>query len=121
MKKFFTLFMMMFVGLTVWATDITITPADFEPAENSDYSVTKDGITVTVVGSTVTEEQMRIFKNKTITISSTVGNITKIVFTCTANGDAKYGPGSFNEQDGYTYEDKVGTWTGSAEEVVFTA
>ena len=121
MKKFFTLFMMMFVGLTVWATDITITPADFEPAENSDYSVTKDGITVTVVGSTVTKEQMRIFKNKTITISSTVGNITKIVFTCTANDDAKYGPGSFNEQDGYTYEDKVGTWTGSAEEVVFTA
>jgi len=121
MKKIFTLFMLMFVGMAAWATDITITPADFEPAENSDYSVTKDGITVSVVASTVTADQMRIFKGKTITISSTVGNITKIVFTCTANGDAKYGPGSFNEQDGYTYEGKVGTWTGSATEVAFTA
>lgn len=121
MKKFFTLLAMMMVAICTWATDITITPADFTPAESSDYSVTKDGITVAVVGSTVTEDQMRIFKNKTITISSTVGNITKIVFTCTAANDAKYGPGSFNEQDGYTYEDKIGTWTGSATEVVFTA
>ena len=121
MKKIFTLLVVMMMGICGWATDITITPGDFSPAESSDYSVTKDGITVSVVGSTVTADQMRIYKGKTITISSTVGNISKIVFTCTASGEAKYGPGSFNEQDGYTFEEKIGTWEGSAEEVTFTA
>ena len=121
MKKIFTLLVVMMMGICGWAADITITPGDFTAVETSDYSVTKDGITVSVVGSTVTADQMRIFKGKTITISSSVGNISKIVFTCTASGDAKYGPGSFNAQDGYTFEDKTGTWTGSASEVVFTA
>lgn len=121
MNRIFTFIVMMFVGMAAWATDITITPGDFTPAETSDYSTTKDGITVAVTASTVTADQMRIFKNKTITISSTVGNITKIVFTCTASGDAKYGPGSFNEQEGYSYDGNTGTWTGSATEVTFTA
>lgn len=121
MKKVFTLLFVAMMSICGWAEEVTILPSDFTPVESSDYSVTKDGITVSVVASTVTAEQMRIFKNKTITISSTVGNITKIVFTCTASGDAKYGPGSFNEQDGYSFEDKTGTWEGSATEVVFTA
>ena len=121
MNRIFTFIVMMFVGMAAWATDITITPGDFTPTETSDYSTTKDGITVAVTASTVTADQMRIFKNKTITISSTVGNITKIVFTCTASGDAKYGPGSFNEQEGYSYDGNTGTWAGSATEVTFTA
>ena len=121
MKKIFTLLVVMMMAVCGWADEITITPSDFTPVETSDYSVTKDGITVSVAASTVTADQMRIFKNKTITISSSVGNISKIVFTCTASGDAKYGPGSFNAQDGYSYEDKTGTWEGSATEVVFTA
>jgi hypothetical protein len=121
MKKIFTLLVVMMMGICGWATDITITPADFTPADNSDYSVTKDGITVAVVASTVTADQMRIYKGKTMTISSTVGNISKIVFTCTASGEAKYGPGSFNAQDGYSFDGTTGTWEGSAAEVVFTA
>ena len=123
MNKLLTLIAMLFVGLSAWATDITITASDFTPTEAADYSTTKEGITVFVEASTVTADQMRIFKGKTITISSSVGNITKIEFTCTANVAAKYGPGSFNAQDGYTFEEsgKVGTWTGSASEVSFTA
>jgi hypothetical protein len=121
MKKIFTLLFVAMMGLSSWAEEVTILPSDFTPVENSDYSVTKDGITVSVVASTVTADQMRIYKGKSITISSTVGNISKIVFSCTASGEAKYGPGSFNEHDGYSFEDKTGTWEGSATEVVFTA
>jgi len=123
MKKIFTLLVVMMMTVCGWAEAelITILPSDFTPVETSDYSVTKNGTTVAVVGSTVTADQMRIFKGKTITISTTVGNITKIEFTCTAKGDAKYGPGSFNAQDGYSYADNIGTWEGSATEVVFTA
>lgn len=54
-------------------------------------------------------------------MSSTVGNITQIVFTCTANGTTKQGPGCFAAQDGYSYEGKIGTWVGNAAAVNFTA
>ena len=112
---------MMLFSLVAWADEVTFVASDFTPVESSDYSTTKNGITVSVVGSTVTADQMRIFKGKTITISSTVGNITKIVFTCTAKNDAKYGPGSFGDLSGYTYADEIGTWEGSASEVTFTS
>ena len=121
MNKVLSLLFTMFVGMAAWATDITITPSDFALATSSDFFTTKDGVTVAVAGSTVTTDQIRIFKGKTITITSSVGDITKIVFTCTASDDAKYGPGCFNAQDGYSYEGKAGTWTGSAAEVTFTA
>ena len=46
----------------------------------------------------------------------------KVSFTCTANDDAKYGPGCFTWSTGdYTYSGPTGTWTGDANEVVFTA
>ena len=90
------------------------------------YTITKDGVTMTVssgiLGSYNNENHYRIYKNETLTITSTVGNIVSVEFTCTANDDAKYGPGCFTVADGsYSYSGAVGTWTGSANEVVFTA
>ena len=43
------------------------------------------------------------------------------MFTCTANGTTKQGPGCFAAQDGYSYEGKIGTWVGNAAAVNFTA
>ena len=90
------------------------------------YSVTKDGITMTVssgiLGTYNNENHYRVYKNQTLTITSTVGNIVEVEFTCTANDDEKYGPGCFTVSTGdYAYSGAVGTWTGSAAEVVFTA
>ena len=112
----------MMVG-NVMASEITFLPSEFAAATSSDYSLTKDGVTVAVTSSTVTADQFRIFKSQTITISSTAGNITKAVFTCTAEGDAKYGPGCFSEPTtgSYAYEGAVGTWTGEATEFSMTA
>lgn len=105
---------------------VTITP------ENSSWTSTAgaqtgtvEGVTVAVTngitGSTTAEgATMRIYKDATLTISS-ASNISKIEFTCTANGTTKYGPGCFAAQDGYSYEGKVGTWIGSATSVSFTA
>lgn len=85
----------------------------------------KDVISYTndsVYSGDVTE--LRIYKGKNFVVSAS-GNhkITSIKITCTAEGDAKYGPGSWGEgaPSGYTYEGKVGTWTGSASSVSFTA
>ena len=88
------------------------------------FEITKNGVTLACSQGVVSSQgdQYRFFKNQTVTISSTVGNITSIEFTCTANDDAKYGPGCFTVVEGtYAYEGKVGTWTGDASEVTFTA
>lgn len=91
------------------------------------YTITKDGVTLAVsqgrLGTYNNETHYRIYKNQTLTVTSTAGNIKEIIFICTANGTAQYGPGCFTASAG-VYEpgtNAVGTWTGSASEVVFTA
>ena len=91
--------------------------------ENTNNIVlTKDGVTLSVTqGNFANGGQFRIFKGQTITVSTGSGNLTSIVFTCTASGTTKYGPGCFAALEGYSYDEKVGTWTGTASEVTFTA
>ena len=115
------LFVMLASGVS--AKDITFLPSEFTAATSSDYSLTKDGVTMTVTSSTVTDSEFRIFKSQTITFKATGDNLTKIVFTCTANGTAKYGPGNFAATSGYTFEadGKEGTWTGNASTLTLTA
>ena len=74
------------------------------------------------LGTYNNEVHYRVYKGQTLTLTSTVGNIVKVEFTCTANDDAQYGPGCFAADGGsYTFSGPVGTWTGSDSEVVFTA
>ena len=88
-------------------------------------SLTKDGITIQLSnGCLGRDDNYRIYQNQWIAVTSTVGNITSIEFTCTANGTTKYGPGCFEYRDNngaYTYADKIGTWTGDAAEVILYA
>lgn len=119
--------MLMLVCSTAFAGVITLNATDFAGGETA--TVTKDGITLSIDKGTSTSgagnlyngQQFRIYKGNTLTVSSTVGNITQIVFTCTANGTTKQGPGCFAAQDGYSYEGKIGTWVGNAAAVNFTA
>ena len=90
------------------------------------YTVTKNNVTLTVssgvIGTTSKSTAYRIYKGSTLTVSSSAGNIQSIVFTCTAENDAKEGPGCFTWSAGnYTYSGAVGTWTGNEASVVFTA
>lgn len=95
-------------------------------------SITKDGITLhsTIDSSSTTNagdygngKQYRFYKNSTLEVSSTVGNITKVVFTCTASGTTKYGPGNFTgpSTGAYSYSGTTGTWTGDAASFTLTA
>ncbi len=87
-------------------------------------TLSKDGVTITIGdGALGNGTEYRIYKGQKATITSETGTITKIVFTCTANGTAKYGPGSFGTLEGYTFETsgKTGTWKGTANSVEFTA
>ena len=113
------------MGNLLAAETVTITGADFTAVTSADYSTTKSGVTVAVTASTVNADQLRIFKNQTITISTATGKLTNVKFTCTATGDEKYGPGNFtvNDNGEYTYEAEgtTGTWTGSAASFTLTA
>ena len=123
MKKFFTFVAALMAVVAVNATVVTLTPSQFTAGENlENFSGTVDGITVAIAPkTTITADQIRVFKNSTITISAEK-EISGIVFTCTANGETKYGPGCFAAQDGYSFEGKVGTWVGTpAASVAFTA
>ena len=113
-------------GAIVFDADVDKGNAGTNSDNATAYTITKDGVTITVssgiLGAYNGEGHYRIYKNQTLTVTSTVGNVKKVSFTCTANDDAKYGPGCFTWSTGdYTYSGPTGTWTGDAAEVVFTA
>ena len=95
-----------------------------KPASGND-KITKDGITIETTNGAFAAQnykshayEYRIYKNSNFTVASTVGDITKVTFTCFANGDAQYGPGNFTTvpTGEYTFESNgpTGTWTGKA-------
>lgn len=118
---------MSFAGVVTFDADADKGNAGTDSNNAAAYQITKDGVTIEVssgiLGTYNNEMHYRIYKNQTLKITSTVGNITKVEFTCTANGEAKYGPGCFTVSTGsYTNDGgAVGTWTGSTAEIVFTA
>lgn len=87
-------------SLSFGATVIFTAGTDKGTQEKADVAgdqVTKDGITIkTTKGiSAFAAAQYRFAKGSTTTFSSTVGNITKVEITSTAQGTKKYGPGCF--------------------------
>ena len=113
-------------GVVTFDADVDKGNASEDTSNQTPYSVSKDGITMAVTKGIISkyndECHYRIYQNQTLTLTSTVGNIVSVEFTCTANDDAKYGPGNFAVDGGnYTYSGPIGTWTGDAASVVFTA
>ena len=113
-------------GAIVFDADVDKGNASTDSNNPTAYTVSKSGVTLEVssgiLGTYNNEMHYRVYKNQTLTVTSTVGNIAKIEFTCTANDDEKYGPGCFTADGGdYTYSGAVGTWSGDAETVIFTA
>ena len=113
-------------GSVTFDADVDKGNASEDTSNQTPYSVSKDGITMAVTKGVISkynnECHYRVYKNETLTLTSTVGNIVAVEFTCTANDAAQYGPGCLTASTGdYTYSGPVGTWTGNAASVVFTA
>ncbi len=119
--RFLMLTLLCAVFSAAWGTEVTFTAGTDKGAT----SVTKNGITVSM--STMNrDDNYRCYANTAMTVSSTAGNITKIVVTCTGDGESNYGPGLFSLTTGgysgnYTFNGKVGTWTGNTDKVSLTA
>ena len=93
-------------------------------AANKDGSKDKVSYTNSSDYGTTTVTELRIYKGKEFVVSVEEGyNITSIKMTCTASGANKQGPGCWGAgaPEGYSYEGTIGTWTGSAPSVSFTA
>ena len=113
-------------GVVTFDADVDKGNASEDSSNQTPYTISKGGVTLDVtkgiIGKYNEECHYRVYQNESLTITSTVGNIVSVEFTCTANDDAKYGPGNFAVDGGsYTYSGPVGTWTGGAASVVFTA
>ncbi|MCR5535151.1 MAG: chitobiase/beta-hexosaminidase C-terminal domain-containing protein [Bacteroidaceae bacterium] len=119
--KSFLLLCSLIVGSIALADSVEIIPSDGTAVESANYTITKSPISVDVTASTLTADHIRVFKGQTITISSATDPITKIAFTCTANGTNKYGPGCLSG-DGYTASSgATGVWEGSSNSVSLQA
>ena len=76
-------------GAIVFDADVDKGNAGTDSNNATSYTITKDGVTITVssgiLGTYNNETHYRIYKNQTLTVTSTAGNVKKVTFTCTAN------------------------------------
>ena len=115
-------------GLNTYAGDVTIAAnSSTFLASGDDYVATQDGVTITyskgnsttAISGGIKDNQIRVYKNAILTISSSQ-TISKIVVTAVINN--QIGADGF-VADGYAAADDklTGTWTGSSNSVTLTA
>ena len=107
MKKLLTFLILLTLSIGVgWAETVTFDATTDKGSVTANGTtatgdkVTKDGITINSSnGPLGNGTDYRVYQNGYLTVSSTVGNITKVVITCTAQNSSNYGPGklSYNE------------------------
>ena len=91
---------------------------DLENTAQGEGSITKFGVTFACNNGILGNgSEYRMYKNSVTTFSVSEGTITQIAFTGTSGNPAS----GFATQTGWTTDGYNGTWTGSAQEVSFTA
>ncbi len=123
MKRLLTFLFAFILAIGVgWAESVTFIPDGSATTANA-FTMTNAPISLTCSKGLVNTSQIRIYKGETLTVSAEEGyTITGVEFTCTKSGTSEFGPGCFTADLGsYTYSGYVGTWSGSASEIVFTA
>ena len=117
MRRVLTLLCVALVSLTTWA-DFTVTfiPGETQGSNSSANAydeMTLDGVTISGTKAALAATAYRFAGGSTATVSSTVGNIKKVEFTCQGSYSQSYGPDQFYG-DGYTCQSgsRVGIWQG---------
>ena len=126
MRKIFTLFTLCLLATAAWGqTQIEFVagtpsvPAGNNTSVSGPDEMTMGGITVKTTSGAFNAAQYRFGKNATTTITSTIGNITKIEFTCTKDNPAS----GFDENQGVTVQSNNidGIWEGNSSEITLTS
>ena len=122
LKLFFALFAMLALGVSnAWAEEVTFSGDDIRASFNygnnyKEGTFTSDGFSIYCSsGYGNTSAQFRVAKSATLTINSTVGNITKVVITVT---DTSY---KLNDNN-ISWSSTTGTYSnaGGVQEITFT-
>ncbi|MBR1881782.1 MAG: chitobiase/beta-hexosaminidase C-terminal domain-containing protein [Muribaculaceae bacterium] len=129
MKKLFTFMALCLLTATMAMAQTTITfDASADVSGNTTASaqtISKDGITLAVSNGILgVQGAYRIYKNQTLTISSTVGNITNVSITCIDKiSGTSYGCDGFADAEGLTKssDNTLATWAGNAASIVLSA
>ena len=128
--KFVLAAMLLTVGSTMMADEITFTfsnpdyPKSSSVATDGDNPTITEGV-ITLVGATAESQKnqtriwgadgtLRIYKGSTVTLKSSGEPITQIIWTAKASSN------NHLTAEGAVADGKLLTWTGSAQEVVFT-
>lgn len=93
-------------------------------SSDSPDTMSKDGITISCTYAMFGNgSEYRFYTSSNTTVSSSVGNITEVVFHCTGQTSKTYGPSNFKKKGdtnissgSYKYSGTKGTWTGNAAE-----
>lgn len=92
-------------------TTVTISYSDLTQTAAGAVNQEVKGIKIEISTGIVSADSFRVYKGETLKLTSNIGLMTKVVFTCTASGEAKYGPGNFTGNNNYTAgKEETGTW-----------
>ena len=101
-------------------TTVTIKSTDFglSGVQQSNVDKTIKGLNFKISGPNTNgicnfktnPDYVGIYQNNKIEISSNLGLINKVIFTCNANGESKGGPGCFTGSNYTAGEEKTGIW-----------
>lgn len=91
-------------------TKVTISASDLTKTVAGAVNQEVKGIKFEISNGIVNVANIRVYQGQTLKLTSNIGLMTKVVFTCTASGDAKYGPGCFTGTNYTAGEEETGTW-----------
>lgn len=104
-------------------TKVTISSSDLTVTEAGAVNQEVKGIKIEISTGLINVANIRVYKGQTLKLTSNIGLMTKVEFTCTASGEAKYGPGNFEGTNYTAGKGKTGTWelTAGASSLSLTA
>lgn len=91
-------------------TKVTISASDLTEAVAGAVNQEVKGIKIEISNGLVNVANIRVYKGQTLKLTSNIGLMTKVVFTCIASGDAKNGHGCFTGTNYTAGEEETGTW-----------
>lgn len=91
-------------------TKVTISASDLTEAAAGAVNQEVKGIKIEISTGLVNVANIRVYKGQTLKLTSNIGLMTKVVFTCIASGDANYGPGGFTGTNYTAGEKETGAW-----------
>lgn len=134
MKKLLTFLTLLTLFFTTsWAETTTLDITDASTYTVMASGTSGSGSETTIISGDITvtsnkgfldgTNHFRVYSGGNLTISTALGNITKVEITCTASGTSNNGPSKLTHDavGSYTYSGYVGTWTGSSATVPLRA